>query len=362
MSGVLITAGGTGGHVFPALAVARRLREQGVGVSWLGTATGIEARLVPAAGFTLETISVQGVRGGGPLRWLLMPLQLQRAFWQAFKVLRRRRPKAVLAMGGYASGPGSLMASLLGIPLLVHEQNAIAGFTNRLLAHFADKLLSGFPAAFGERHHAQVVGNPVRAEIMNLPSPETRLGHRTGRLRLLVVGGSQGARVFNEIIPEALRAMPDSARPDVWHQTGEHDEMRVRAAYQPFLPEARVTRFIDDMAAAYDWADVVVCRSGAMTVSELAAAGVAAVLVPFPYAVDDHQTANARFLSERDAAVLVPQADFTASTLASTLQHFVDNRELVLRMSVAARACAVTDATDVVSDLCRAAAEGRTHA
>ena len=362
MTSILITAGGTGGHVFPALAVARRLREQGMQVSWLGTVAGIEARLVPAAGFELDTISVQGVRGGGLLRWFFMPLQLQRAFWQALKILRRRRPQAVLAMGGYASGPGSLMASLLGIPLLVHEQNAIAGFTNRLLAHFADKLLCGFPAAFGERHHVQVVGNPVRAEIVALPAPEARLAGRAGRLRVLVVGGSQGAQVFNDVIPEALRAMPDSARPEVWHQTGERDEARVRESYHAFMPEARVTRFIDDMAAAYVWADVVVCRSGAMTVAELAAAGVVAVLVPFPHAVDDHQTANARFLSGRDAAVLLPQPEFTASALASHLQHFADHRELLLRMSVAARACAVTDATETVAQLCRDAAEGVSHA
>ena len=362
MTRVLITAGGTGGHVFPALAVARRLREQGVGVSWLGTNAGIEARLVPAAGFELDTISVRGVRGGGLLRWFLMPLQLQRAFWQALKILRRRRPQAVLAMGGYAAGPGSLMASLLGIPLLVHEQNAIAGFTNRLLAHFADKLLCGFPAAFGARHNVQVVGNPVRAEIVALPAPATRLANRVGKLRLLVVGGSQGARVFNDTIPEALRSLPEASRPEVWHQTGERDESRVRESYQAFLSGARVTRFIDDMAAAYAWADVVVCRSGAMTVAELAAAGVVAMLVPFPHAVDDHQTANARFLSERDAAVLMPQTEFTATALAALLKNFSDHRELVLRMSSAARACAVTDATDVVADLCRSAAEGEAHA
>jgi UDP-N-acetylglucosamine--N-acetylmuramyl-(pentapeptide) pyrophosphoryl-undecaprenol N-acetylglucosamine transferase len=356
MSTVLITAGGTGGHVFPALAVARALREQGVNVVWLGTREGIEARLVPAAGFEIEYVKIRGLRGRGFLRWLLLPVQLNLAMWQALRILRRRRPDAVLAMGGYASGPGSIVASALRIPLLVHEQNAIAGFTNRWLSHIADVLMAGFPGAFGAHPHVRVVGNPVRAEILSMPSPESRLAAHSGRLRLLVVGGSQGARVFNETIPAALRALPELMRPDVWHQTGKSDESRVAEAYRDFMPGARVTAFIDDMAAAYNWADLVVCRSGAMTVAELAAAGVASILVPFPHATDDHQTANARFLSERDAAVLVPQPEFTVSHMADQLTSLAGNRQLLTRMAHAARGCAVTDATETVAGLCMEAA------
>jgi UDP-N-acetylglucosamine--N-acetylmuramyl-(pentapeptide) pyrophosphoryl-undecaprenol N-acetylglucosamine transferase len=349
----MIMAGGTGGHVFPALAVARTLHDQGVRIVWLGTRKGIEARVVPAAGFELETISIRGLRGGGLLRWLLLPMRLNIAMFQALRILRRHKPDAVLAMGGFASGPGSLMASALRIPLLIHEQNAVAGFTNRWLAQIADIVIAGFPAAFGERPGVRVLGNPVRREIVALPSPELRLAGRHGRLRLLMVGGSQGAQVFNQVVPEAMRALPEASRPQVWHQTGKRDEASVAAAYRAFLPDARVTAFIEDMAAAYAWADVVVCRAGAMTIAELAAAGIAAILVPFPHAADDHQTANARFLETRDAALLVPQPEFTPARLAELLTSLAANRTLVLRLAVNARACATTDATEAVAQLCR---------
>jgi UDP-N-acetylglucosamine--N-acetylmuramyl-(pentapeptide) pyrophosphoryl-undecaprenol N-acetylglucosamine transferase len=356
MTTIMIMAGGTGGHVFPALAVARALREQGVQVVWLGTSEGIESRLVPAAGFELETISIRGLRGGGLLRWLLLPMRLNIAMFQALRILRRHKPDAVLAMGGFASGPGSLMASAMRIPLLIHEQNAIAGLTNRWLAQIADVVMAGFPAAFGERHGVRVVGNPVRLEIMALSSPPLRLAERQGRLRLLIVGGSQGAQVFNQVVPEAVRALPETNRPQLWHQTGKRDEAAVVATYRSFLPDAKVVAFIEDMAAAYAWADVVVCRAGAMTIAELAAAGVAAILVPFPHAADDHQSANARFLETRDAAVLVPQAEFTAARLAELLTSLGANRALLQRMAVNARACATTDATETVAQLCREAA------
>jgi UDP-N-acetylglucosamine--N-acetylmuramyl-(pentapeptide) pyrophosphoryl-undecaprenol N-acetylglucosamine transferase len=356
MTTIMIMAGGTGGHVFPALAVARALRDQGVQVVWLGTREGIEARVVPAAGFELETIRIRGLRGGGLLRWLLLPVRLNLAMFQALRILRRRKPDAVLAMGGFASGPGSLMASALRIPLLIHEQNAIAGLTNRWLAQLADVVLAGFPAAFGERHGVRVVGNPVRPEIMALPSPPLRLAERAGRLRLLIVGGSQGAQVFNQVVPEAVRALPEASRPQLWHQTGTRDEAAVAAAYHGFLPEAKVTAFIEDMAAAYAWADVVVCRAGAMTIAELAAAGVAAILVPFPHAADDHQSANARFLELRDAAVLLPQPEFTPARLAELLTSLGANRALLQRMAENARACATTDATETVAQLCLEAA------
>ena len=352
MTTMIVMAGGTGGHVFPALAVARALRDQGVRIVWLGTREGIEARVVPAAGFELETIAIRGLRGGGWLRWLLLPMRLNIAMLQAWRILRRIKPDAVLAMGGFASGPGSLMASALRIPLLIHEQNAVAGLTNRWLAKIADVVMAGFPAAFGARHGVRVVGNPVRREILTLSSPESRLAERDGRLRLLVVGGSQGAQVFNQVVPEAMRALPETGRPQIWHQTGKRDEASMAAAYRAFLPDARVAAFIDDMAAAYSWADVVVCRAGAMTIAELAAAGVAAILVPFPHAADDHQTANARFLEARDAAVLLPQPEFTAARLAELLTSLAANRALLRRLATNARACATIDATETVTQLC----------
>jgi len=352
MTTMIIMAGGTGGHVFPALAVGRALRDQGVRIVWLGTREGIEARVVPAAGFELETISIRGLRGGGWLRWMLLPMRLNIAMLQAWRILRRIRPDAVLAMGGFASGPGSLMASALRIPLLIHEQNAIAGLTNRWLANIADVVMAGFPAAFGARHGVRVVGNPVRQEILALSIPELRFAERDGRMRLLIVGGSQGAQVFNQVVPEAVRVLPEAGRPQLWHQTGKRDAASVAAAYRAFLPDAKVAAFIDDMAAAYAWADVVVCRSGAMTIAELSAAGVAAILVPFPHAADDHQTANARFLEVRDAAVLLPQPEFTAVRLAELLASLGANRALLQRLAVNARACATTDATETVARLC----------
>ena len=356
MTTVMIMAGGTGGHVFPALAVARALREQGVNVVWLGTREGIEARVVPAAGFEIEYVRIRGLRGGGALRWLLLPVRLNLAMLQAWRILHRRQPDAALAMGGFASAPGSLMASLLRIPLLVHEQNAIAGLTNRWLALLADVVMAGFPSAFGERHGVRVVGNPVRPEILALPSPERRFAERQGRLRLLIVGGSQGAQIFNRIVPEAIRVMSVDARPQVWHQTGKRDEAAVAETYHAFMPEARATAFIDDMAAAYAWADLVVCRAGAMTIAELAAAGVASILVPLPTAADDHQTANARFLEARDATVLLPQADLNVSHLAELLATFSATHALLHRMAANARSCAITDATETVAQLCREAA------
>ena len=356
MSTIMIMAGGTGGHVFPALAVARALRAQGVKIVWLGTRAGIEARVVPAADFEIEYINIRGLRGSGLLSWLLLPMRLNIAMLQAMRILRRRKPDAVLSMGGFASGPGSLMASALRIPLLIHEQNAIAGLTNRWLVHIADVILAGFPAAFGERAGVRTVGNPVRPEIVALPGPEARLAGRDGRLRLLIVGGSQGAQIFNQIIPDAVRGLIEAQRPQVWHQTGKRDEATVAAAYGAFLPDAKVAAFIEDMAAAYAWADLVVCRAGAMTVAELAAAGVASILVPFARAADDHQTVNAHFLEEREAAVLLPQAEFSAVRLTALLTSFTDNRTLLARMAAKARACAIPDATAAVAQLCREAA------
>jgi UDP-N-acetylglucosamine--N-acetylmuramyl-(pentapeptide) pyrophosphoryl-undecaprenol N-acetylglucosamine transferase len=351
MSGVLIMAGGTGGHVFPGLAVARRLRALNVNVAWLGTRQGLEARLVPqlAPDVHMEWVSIRGVRGAGALRWMLLPWALLRAMWQAWRVMRRRRPQVVLSMGGFVAGPGGLVAWLTRTPLIIHEQNAIPGMTNKWLAPLADHVLTGFPLAFGEPARVRHVGNPVRAEIARLPAPENRFAGRTGPLRVLVVGGSQGAAVLNVVVPQAMRAMSAAERPEVWHQCGKA-AAEVERAYED-VP-AKITPFIEDISAAYAWADIVICRSGAMTVAELAAAGVGAVLVPYLHAVDDHQTANARFLVDRGAAILIPQVDLTSARLVGLWQQFTANRDVLLKMAIAARACSVTDADETVAQLC----------
>ncbi|MBI3546542.1 MAG: undecaprenyldiphospho-muramoylpentapeptide beta-N-acetylglucosaminyltransferase [Gammaproteobacteria bacterium] len=353
MSCVLIMAGGTGGHVFPGLAVARRLIEKRVQVIWLGTRRGLEARVVPASGLTIdmEWVTIQGVRRKGWLSWLLLPFKLVYAMMQAFRVIRRRKPDAILSMGGFVAGPGGLMARLTRTPLLIHEQNAIPGMTNKYLSLFADYVLSGFPNAFSEHVAARAVGNPVRDEIVALPLPEKRFTQKhSSALRLLIVGGSLGAKIFNDVVPQAVKTLPAAARPEIWHQCGRQGVHAVTKAYAN-IP-AKVTEFIDDMAAAYAWADVVLCRSGAMTVAELAASGSAAILVPYVYAVDDHQTANARFLSERDAAVLVPQTELTVERVAELLNGFAANRELLLKMARSARSLAVTDAAETIACLC----------
>jgi UDP-N-acetylglucosamine--N-acetylmuramyl-(pentapeptide) pyrophosphoryl-undecaprenol N-acetylglucosamine transferase len=356
MSCVLIMAGGTGGHVFPGLAVARRLVEKRVQVVWLGTRRGLEAHVVPASGLAIdmEWLTIRGVRKKGWLSWLLLPFTLVYAMAQAFRVLRRRRPDVVLSMGGFVAGPGGLMARLTRTPLLIHEQNAIPGMTNKWLALIADLVLCGFPEAFGAHIAARHVGNPVRDEIAALPPPEERIGIRKGRLRLLIVGGSLGAKIFNDVVPAAIRSLPADIRPEVWHQCGRHSATHVASAYGGI--SVKVTDFIDDMATAYAWADVVLCRAGAMTIAELAASGSAAILVPYFYAVDDHQTANARYLSESDAALLVPQPACTPNRLGEILAGFAANRDILLKMARAARHLAVTDAADTVANLCIEAA------
>ena len=355
--GVMILAGGTGGHVFPGLAVARYLREQKVRITWLGTRAGIEARTVPAAaiGIHMEWLNIRGVRGKGMVGWLLLPFSLALALAQALRAMCRCRPQAVLSMGGFVAGPGGIVAWLLRTPLLIHEQNAIPGLTNKWLAPLADQVLCGFPGAFGRLSAARYVGNPVRPEVAAIVAPEIRLAGRSGRLRLLIVGGSLGARVFNEIVPQALRLLDQAICPDVWHQCGRDAVAWTEDTYAELVHGAKLTAFIDDMAQAYAWADVVLCRAGAMTVAELAASGSVAILVPYAHAVDDHQTANARYLADRDAAVLLPQAEFTPARLAELLRRLHQNRASLLTMARAARGCAVTDAAETVAQLCREA-------
>ncbi len=351
----LIMAGGTGGHVIPALAVAEVLRERGWRVTWLGTSVGIEAKLVPAKGIPLETLTMAGVRGKGALRLALLPLHLLRAFWQALRIVRRLRPTAVLGMGGYAAFPGGMMAALMGRPLVIHEQNARAGLTNRLLACVADRILLGLPGAFtgqaaipGCRADTQCVGNPVRVEIAAMPDPALRMAGREGPLRILVIGGSLGAAALNSVVPQALALTPEAPRPQVRHQAGARHLEVLQENYARAGVTGECVAFIEDMAAAYEWADVVICRAGASTVSELAAGGVAAGFVPFPHAVDDHQTANARYLVDADAGWLLPQSSLTAESLAAWLRGLT--RTALIERARRARTQALPRAAEAVAD------------
>ena len=361
---VLIMAGGTGGHVFPALAVAKVLRSRGVPVVWLGVPGSMEARLVPANGFPLEWVTVRGIRGKGVLAWALAPVRIAGAVWQAATVLRRVRPRAVLGAGGYVSGPGGIAAWLLRIPLLIHEQNAVAGLTNRWLARVATKVLEAFPGSFAPGRHAVYVGNPVRADIAALPAPALRFAARldapdAGRARLLVFGGSLGARLLNAMLPEALARLEPEARPQVRHQAGERGVEAARAAYRAAAVEAEVTAFIDDMAAAYAWADVAVCRAGAMTVSELQAVGLGALLVPLRIATDDHQTRNAQVMVRAGAAQVLQERDMTPERLSACIVELTAQRPRMLAMAEAARSVRVVDAAERLADFCLGAGAAR---
>jgi len=352
---VLIMAGGTGGHIFPALAVADVLRRRGVSVVWLGVPGSMESRLVPKNGFPIEWVRVAGIRGKGAMAWALAPVRVMKAVLQALKVMRRLRPRSVLGAGGYVSGPGGVAAWLLRVPLLIHEQNAAPGMTNRWLARLANQVLQAFPGSFPAARAAQTVGNPVRAEIAALPAPEVRFTGREARSRLLVFGGSQGAQRLNAVLPLALARLKPEQRPQVRHQAGERGVAAARAAYQAAQVEAEVSAFIDDMAQAYAWADFAVCRAGAMTVAELQAAGLGAVFVPFALATDDHQTKNAEIMVRSGAARIIQERDLTAESLGDAIAALSADRGLTLRMALASRAARVVDAADRVADLCLAA-------
>ena len=351
---ILIMAGGTGGHVFPALAVARELRGRDEVVVWLGTQRGIEADIVPQEGFPLEWTRVSGLRGKGFLSWLLAPLKLAVAVCDAVAVLIRRRPKLVLGMGGFASGPGGFAAWLLRKPLIIHEQNSVAGLTNRLLAGFAREVLEAFPGSFSGKVQARLVGNPVRPDILSIPEPGQRFHDRHGKLRVLILGGSQGALILNQTVPRALALLPAERRPEVWHQAGIAGIGAARDIYAEHAIAGRLEPFIDDVAQAYAWADLVICRAGALTISELAAAGLGAILVPYPSAVDDHQTRNADFLVAAGAAVLLPQAELTPASLAQEIDHCVGERQMLAERAARARSVARPDATRDVADICLA--------
>jgi UDP-N-acetylglucosamine--N-acetylmuramyl-(pentapeptide) pyrophosphoryl-undecaprenol N-acetylglucosamine transferase len=352
---VVIMAGGTGGHIFPALAVAQVLRQRGVGVVWLGVPGSMESRLVPANGFPIEWLRVAGIRGKGAAAWALAPLRVMKAVFDAVRVLRRVRPRSVLGLGGYVSGPGGIAAWALRLPLLIHEQNAAPGMTNRWLARLASQVLQAFPGSFPAALHAQTIGNPVRAEIAALAAPEQRFAGREARSRLLVFGGSQGAQRLNAVVPQALARLAPERRPQVRHQAGQRGVEAARAAYAQAHVQADVSAFIDDMAQAYAWADFAVCRSGAMTVAELQAAGLGAVFVPFALATDDHQTQNALGLVKSGAAQIIQERDLTAERLGDVIGTLAADRGATLAMAQASRAMRVIDAAERLADLCLAA-------
>lgn len=346
---VLIMAGGTGGHIFPGLAVAECLRAQGVPVVWLGADGGMETRVVPAQRIKLCTIPVGGLRGKGLKTRLLAPLMLVRALFAALGVLRQVRPRSVLSMGGYVAGPGGVAAWLLRRPLLVHEQNRVAGFTNRKLAGIAKRVMTGFADALPG---AEWVGNPVRDVIHALPAPRQRMAGRVGRSRLLVLGGSLGARALNLALPQALAQLNPAQRPEVLHQCGTRGLEEAREAYAKAGVDAQVVAFIDDMAASYGWADLAVCRAGALTLAELTAAGLGAVLVPFPHAVDDHQTRNAEALVAVGAAVVMQESELDVQILAQRLASLLGDRSQLLTMAEAAHTLAKPDAANTIARAC----------
>lgn len=355
---IMIMAGGTGGHVYPALAVAEALRARQQPVFWLGTRRGLEARIVPASRIDIEWISVGGLRGKGVLTLLAAPFRLAWALSQSLAIIFRRRPVAVLGMGGFASGPGGVAAWLTRRPLVIHEQNAAAGLTNRLLARLARVVLQAFPGSFTAARRALTVGNPVRPAIAALPPPAERYAGREGPLRLLVLGGSQGALALNRLLPAALALLPPASRPVVRHQCGERTRAVAESAYADSGVDVELLTFIEDMAAAYAWADLVVCRAGALTVAEVAAAGLPAVFVPFPGAVDDHQTANARSLTERGAALTIQERDLTPESLAEVVGELLADRPALAARADIARQARYPDALDEIATHCLRVAEG----
>jgi len=346
MKTILIMAGGTGGHIMPGLAVADHLRSLGWRVVWMGNPDGMEARLVPGRGFETAWVKFTALRGKGLLRKLALPFNLLKGCWQARREIKKVQPDVVLGFGGFITFPGGMMAALSGIPVVLHEQNSVAGLANKVLAKFAKRILTGFPDVL---KGGEWVGNPVRPEIAKLPAPAERMAGRSGPLHILVVGGSLGAQALNESLPLALAQIPIAERPEVIHQSGEKHIEGLKDVYARAGVEGKLVPFIEDMADAYAWADLVICRAGALTIAEVAAAGIASVLVPYPHAVDDHQTGNAHFLSNVGAAVLLPQTDLSPETLA-LLRNM--SRAQLLEMAAKAREMAKPDATAVVAKIC----------
>ena len=351
---VMIMAGGTGGHVFPALAVAEELRGRAQPVVWMGTRKGLEARVVPAAGIEMEWISIAGLRGRGAAAWLTAPFRISIAIVQALAAMRRRKPAVVLGMGGFVSGPGGVAAWLCRHPVLIHEQNAVAGTTNRLLARIARRVFEAFPGSFPGGVAAELVGNPVRREIIDLAQRDRAgNGRPEDAVHVLILGGSQGARVLNERVPEAMAKLPGGVSVDIWHQAGRGLET-ARRGYAERGVEARVDAFVEDMAGAYAWADLAVCRAGALTIAELAAAGLGAILVPFPHAVDDHQARNAESFGSRGAGIVVPEREFTPQRLADELAALLERPGRIAGMGASASNLARPAAPTDIADACLA--------
>lgn len=350
---VLIMAGGTGGHIFPALATARVLQSKGASVQWLGSRQGMEAEYIGKTDIPFHAIDVKGIRGKGILSLMLAPFLIVKAVYQSFKIIRKIKPDAVLGMGGFASGPGGLSAWLLRKKLIVHEQNALSGTTNRILARIANQVLEAFGGAFSSRITTRIVGNPVREDILKIPAPKQRFEQRVGKINLLILGGSLGAKAINELIPEVIQSLPEAERPKVWHQTGkQHIESCLSKYQQLCLNNFKVEPFIDAMADAYAWADLVICRAGALTVSELSAAGVGAILIPFPFAVDDHQTKNAEYLATNKAAILIQQKDLTKTMLVKYLAEVCNKRSELAAMAEKARILSQPKASEQVAQVC----------
>lgn len=345
-------AGGTGGHIFPGLALARELCALGWEIEWLGTRQGLEAKLISEAGISLHYISVGGLRGKGWKSWSIAPLNLFIALIQAIRIIRHLKPKLVIGMGGFVSGPGGLAAWLLRVPLVLQEQNAVAGTTNRCLAPLAAKVLAGFPHSFKPTIQACWTGNPVRAELLRLDPPHNRFANRQGPLKLLIMGGSRGARVLNSQVPLAIQSMSLALRPEIWHQTGEAGYADCVQAYQQAELRARVEPFITDMVRAYGWADLVLCRAGALTIAELSSVGVASLLVPFPFAIDNHQWHNAAFLQKAGGALILLESDLTAESLALALLALLSDPAQLNRMAEAAYAVSKRDAIQAVAEHC----------
>ncbi len=350
---IMITAGGTGGHVYPGLAVARALQEQGIPVVWMGTKKGLEARVIPEAGIEMAWLEVSGIRGKGAAALLMAPFRLTKALLQSVKIMKKYRPAAVLGMGGFVAGPGGLVASMMGIPVIIHEQNARAGTTNKLLSRVVLEILEGFPGTFPKKRDALAVGNPVRPEIAALPVPEERLAGREDKpFALLVVGGSLGAKALNELVPRALCNLPKELPIEVVHQAGEATLELAEKTYKAAAVPAHIVPFIEDMAGAYEWADLIICRAGALTIAEVSAAGLASILVPYPYAIDDHQTENAKYLAEKGAAILAKQDELTQEALTQVLEALMTDRDRLLEMSNKARDAAMPDATQKTAIIC----------
>jgi UDP-N-acetylglucosamine--N-acetylmuramyl-(pentapeptide) pyrophosphoryl-undecaprenol N-acetylglucosamine transferase len=352
---LMVMAGGTGGHVYPAMAVADYMQAQGWKVVWLATEGGMENKLIEGKSYSKAMMSMRGVRGKGLLGWVVLPIKLATAFKQSYAAIKQHQPTVVLGMGGFAAFPGGMMAKLLGKPLVIHEQNSIAGLTNKTLAIFANRVLAAFPTAFSKG--VSLVGNPVRKEMTELPLPQQRYAARSGNLKLLVLGGSLGAAALNEVLPKALASLPKEQRPTVIHQAGEKHIASLEANYKAAGVEAETKAFINNMAEMYAWADVVVCRAGALTIAELACVGVASVLVPFPHAVDDHQTYNAKYLSDAGAAKLIQQTELSVNVATEILKHLT--RDICLEMAIKAKQLAKPEATNMVAKICMETAHAK---